>query len=102
MPPFSSRLIQFKAYNSFQGTVPTELVKLSKLDAIFIQGNDLTGSLDYSMCHREGYASPISEFGADCGGITLSKINCVCCTVCCDGDNCNFQEFVTSAPLVYD
>ena len=101
MTPFSSfDSIQSKAYNSFQGTVPTELVKLSKLDAMFIQGNDLTGSLDHSMCHREGgRASPISELGADCGG-TLSKIDCLCCTICCDGDDCNFQEFVTSAPLI--
>jgi hypothetical protein len=85
----------------FQGTVPAALIKLSNLDTMFLQGNDLTGSLDHGICHAAREGSPISEFLADCGG-TTAKIDCICCTGCCDRDDCDFQEqqFVASASLV--
>lgn len=94
-------------YNRLSGPLPTNLANLESLAVLSLYDNvDLTGtvppayfSFNLSLLYLEGtgltnledvFCSSglleFEEFYADCGG-TPSKVQCWCCTHCCDDIN---------------
>ncbi len=63
-----------------------ELSLATSLEMLYLNGNDLTGSLDAPFCDS---SIPFFEFFADCRGET-PEVQCTCCTTCCNaqGSNC--------------
>jgi hypothetical protein len=68
--------------NSFTGVVPIELGDASALDYVYLNGNDLVGTLDPVFCSVERF---FDQLVVDCQGPN-PQINCSCCTHCCNAD----------------
>eukprot|EP00980_Cylindrotheca_fusiformis_P014484 scaffold3875_cov123-Cylindrotheca_fusiformis.AAC.4 len=80
--------------NKLQGRVPTVYNKLTSLKTIHLEGNNLSGNLEVSLC---GLKKEFNAFIADCRSTeatdtteeVLAEINCFCCTHCCfNGGGC--------------
>ena len=67
--------------NQLTGKLPGSIVKLSSMDVLVLDGNNLAGSADVVCDNLE-----LEFFAADCGGGQDAKFKCVCCSVCCRGD----------------
>jgi len=82
--------------NQLLGNVPLELGRLS-LDSLYLETNNLTGSLDTTFCNDQTSSSMVIQ--ADCLG-DKPEIECVCCKSCCGEDYClganalSFSEMV--------
>lgn len=72
--------------NKLTGAIPTELSAATSLEMLYLNGNDLAGSLDSAFCDSN---IPFFEFVADCRGAS-PEVKCSCCTSCCnpEGSNC--------------
>jgi hypothetical protein len=65
--------------NFLSGTIPTELSGLANLQLIYLDDNDLIGSVPDGICQLD-----LEEFWSDC-----EETQCLCCTTCCsDGFGC--------------
>jgi Leucine-rich repeat (LRR) protein len=66
------------AYNEFTGSVPSTLANLSNLARLLLVGNNLNGSSLDSLCsiHLDFFAANTCS--------EPDKIECACCTYCCD------------------
>jgi len=74
--------------NQFTGTIPSELGACTRLEELWMHMNDLTGTVPDQVCELVGPRG-IQIFDADCGatsGILPPKLQCECCTGCCDSD----------------
>lgn len=73
--------------NRLSGEIPSEFaISFMELEVFSIEQNDFHGSLDPAFClDRSNF--PIEDFVADCGGES-PKIECSCCTDCCENGQC--------------
>ena len=74
--------------NHLTGTIPESLAAASFADQIWLNGNDLSGSMPERVCQLRGENTLVS-LQADClpDAVTKSvELNCdaSCCTLCCD------------------
>ena len=53
-----------------------------------VSSNNITGTFDGLFCNTDNNRSAISVLGADCGGLD-PKVDCSCCTLCCDAPTGN-------------
>ena len=81
----SSLKVLSLAGNHLTGSVPTELRRLTDLQELYLEVTDLTGEIPAAFCESpfdfargRGYGRHGLE--ADC----FSKVQCSCCTRCCD------------------
>ena len=85
-----SRITHFDvSINHIHGTVPSELGQLSQLHKVQVHGTDLTGTIPENICElRGGRNEGLISFVADCAPDSsgFMKIECQCCTVCCEPD----------------
>lgn len=65
------------------GTVPASYTTMGALSSFSLEGTQLSGGLTETFCASQQLAS----ITAECGGATPT-IECPCCTICCEGDNC--------------
>ncbi len=74
--------------NSFTGTIPREFVQLTRLDSFTIEKNNVTGSVNETLC----VSRVIRVLQSDCHESDLGQveIQCSCRTLCCTpaGDSC--------------
>jgi hypothetical protein len=72
--------------NQLKGVIPETFRSLINLKELYIEGNDITGSLDSILCEGN---DPFQYFYADCAD-SPAEIVCSCCTHCChtDGSGC--------------
>ncbi|CAB9508231.1 leucine Rich Repeat [Seminavis robusta] len=78
--------------NHFHGTIPNEIVALTNLAQLVVNGNQITGTIPISFCRNLAYLEHGRfevAFVADCLPSTetgVPAIQCAsdCCTVCCD------------------
>ena len=79
--------------NHFQDTVPKEYTNLKQLQVLYVENNDLTGSVNGIFCgsseQQPALLPNIEDMWADCRG-GPPKLRCSCCTTCCNpkGINC--------------
>ncbi len=81
--------------NQLNGTIPSELGNLKKLDILSVHHNSFVGRIPQQLCliHE---MNPDLALVADC-----SEVVCECCTLCClgcDGDNEGVLVERTSSP----
>jgi hypothetical protein len=72
--------------NQLSGSVPVELSSLLLASSVKLFANNLTGSLDDVFCQQPSVV--LSKVDADCGGVD-PKVECTCCTTCCDSSSGN-------------
>jgi hypothetical protein len=74
--------------NNLTGSIPSEFASLTDLTYVTLNFNELTGTVDPTLCHEEGNQTrQYIELNADCYGPS-PEINCSCCTRCCDDIDC--------------
>mmetsp|Transcript_55182 Transcript_55182/g.82097 ORF Transcript_55182/g.82097 Transcript_55182/m.82097 type:complete len:83 (+) Transcript_55182:218-466(+) len=66
--------------NNLEGSIPPEFEKLTKLDALHIHKNNITGVITEGVCDLV-YKFFLAEFISDCAG-TKPEVICDCCTHC--------------------
>jgi len=73
--------------NSLQGTIPTELGLLTSLQDLIVYDNSLTGAVPNEVCAlRDINGGSLWYLYADC----VEEVECTCCTSCCvDGGFCS-------------
>lgn len=77
------------AHNQLTGSVPSSLARLGDLKQMYIQNTSLTDGLSNTFCSQTEFITP--SISADCGG-DPPKIECDCCTTCCnDGEDCQTE-----------
>jgi len=85
--------------NELTGTIPTELSRLNNLKILLLDGNNLTGRTK-EICNSVG--PNLSHFTSDCYPSMNSEagpeVECRCCTLCCNDDNpdCNNYDWSAS------
>jgi Leucine-rich repeat (LRR) protein len=90
IPSFLSQLTKLEFLllnrNRLSGAVPTELESLTSLRAVFLEGNSFTGDMA-PVCNlpnfQQGNDSDRGVAVADCRG-TSTLVECTCCTLCCE------------------
>ena len=84
--------------NDITGTVPTEYAAFSRLRNIRLNSTMLTGNVSLSFCNTSSSSAAESNptydtFYMDClGGKRQPEIECFCCTLCCDDNECKVVE----------
>jgi hypothetical protein len=74
------------ASNGLTGDIPASFAEFESLSIFSLQNTNITGGLESAFCNRS-FATHIE---ADCAGES-PKVECDCCTACCDGDDCNLS-----------
>jgi hypothetical protein len=73
----------FSSYHFFVLLLGFELLfNLLSLDYLWLNGNDISGSIPEEVCKKREQLSKPSSFYADCLGSDAS-VKCDCCTDCC-------------------
>jgi hypothetical protein len=72
---------------NLSGTVPASYISMEALTSFSLSGTQISGGLVETFCTSQQLAS----LTAECGGAT-PMIDCPCCTICCDGDDCVIQN----------
>jgi protein brassinosteroid insensitive 1 len=65
--------------NRLEGSIPTSIGALPRLQLASLQSNDITGAMPTEICSLR--PSPLRNLEADCGGVD-PKVPCTCCTFC--------------------
>jgi hypothetical protein len=74
---------------NLSGTVPASYISMEALTSCSLSGTQISGGLEETFCTSQQLAS----LTAECGGAT-PMIDCPCCTICCDGDDCVIQNLI--------
>jgi hypothetical protein len=74
------------ASNGLTGDIPASFAEFNSLSIFSLQNTNITGGLESAFCDRS-FAPHIE---ADCAG-EPPKVECNCCTACCDGVDCNLS-----------
>jgi hypothetical protein len=70
---------------NLEGVVPDSFQGMSDLETFALAGTHITGGLRDNFC--DGGSPQLASLIAECGG-DQPKIDCPCCTICCDRDIC--------------
>lgn len=80
------------ANNKLSGPIPREVAALTSLIALWLHGNEFSGSLPEAICSLKPF---LEDLRADCkeDESGFIELTCSCCTECCepDGKSCRAE-----------
>jgi hypothetical protein len=81
--------------NRFNATIPAELANWVSIRKVNLSFNSFNGSvpkIGANFCPKNFSDGATLSLSADCRKSTGSKVVCECCTICCDGTFCFFNN----------
>lgn len=77
--------------NSISGNVIAELAHMPMLKMLFLEHNDIVGTVPLELCNRKSQGL-LNAFTTDCGAKTNVLVQCPCCDNCVPGDLMTDEE----------